>query len=67
MKLSKTFLIALTVVTLVLFSPFLNAQTLSVASAASNLDTVAITFVNLIEEGQFERYRHNSLRQHGTV
>jgi hypothetical protein len=54
MKLSKTFLIALTVVTIVLFSLFLNAQTLSVASAAPNLDTVAITFVNLMEEGQFE-------------
>jgi len=54
MKLSKTFLIALAVATLVLFSPFLNAQTLIAASTAPDLDTVAITFVNLIEEGQFE-------------
>jgi hypothetical protein len=54
MKLSKTFTIVLTVVTLVLFSPFLNAQRLIVASAALNLDTVTITFVNLIEEGQFK-------------
>jgi hypothetical protein len=54
MKLSKIFLIALAVATLVLVSHFLNAQALSVASTAPNLDTVAITFVNLMEEGQFE-------------
>ena len=54
MKLSETFLITLAVATLVLFSPFLDAQTLIAASAAPDLDTVAITFVNLLEEGKSE-------------
>jgi len=54
MKLLKTFLVILSVVTLVLFSTFLNAQTLSSESATLDLDKVAKTFVNLLQEGRFE-------------
>lgn len=53
-KLSKPFFILLTVATLVFFLLCLNAQTLITTSASLDLNTVAITFVNLIAEGQFE-------------
>jgi len=54
MKLLKTFLVILSVVTLALFSTFLNAQMLAGVSATHDLEKVARTFVNLIQEGKFE-------------
>ena len=54
MKKSKTLLTLLAAGTLISFLLLLYAQELVAVSAAPDLDTLAITFVNLLEEGKFE-------------
>ncbi len=54
MKPSKMFLILIAVGFLIPFSLFLHVQAFIVVSATPDLDTVAITFVDFLEEDKFE-------------